>query len=126
MKILLVDDAAIVRMQLKHFIEKELQHEVIAEACNGLEAIKLYGKYEPDVTILDLTMPVMDGFQAFSRIKAEDPNAKIVIYSAIQEESKLNSLKEQGAKFFLEKPLQLSDLSDLKKLRDTLDAAAAS
>ena len=71
-------------------------------------------------------MPIMDGFKAFSHIKSDFPKARIIIYSAIQEPQKLDKLKRQGAKYFLEKPLQLTRIADLKKLKDTLDAAAVS
>ena len=96
---------------------------MIGEAENGLEAVNLYQELQPDVMILDLTMPIMDGFQAFDKIITADPSASVVIYSAVQNPEKLKWLKDKGVKAFLQKPLQLSDGTHLELLKNALEQA---
>ena len=100
-KVLIVDDAAFMRMMIKDILEKN-GYDVIGEASNGLVAVDLYKKEKPDVVTMDITMPDMDGIEAVKQIRAFDPNAKIIMCSAMGQQeivikplgNTLSSLKE--------------------------------
>ena len=78
--VLIVDDATFVRTKLKKVVEKMDFAEVVGEASNGLEAISLYKKLNPDLVTMDLVMPNIDGIQAIEDIMAYDKNAKMATY----------------------------------------------
>ena len=82
MKVLLVDDHSVVRMGFKMLIDSEQDMHVIAEAESGEAGIKSYKEYNPDITIMDITMPGIGGLEAIERILAHDKNAKILVLSA--------------------------------------------
>ena len=105
MKILIVDDSKLARMGvIKSVKEIEPDAELI-QASNGLEAIEAYKSQKPDAVFLDLTMPVMDGFEALKEIIAIDKDAQVIIISAdIQTEAKLRVLNA-GAKNMYPKPI---------------------
>ncbi|GAB4278592.1 MAG: response regulator [Candidatus Rifleibacteriota bacterium] len=104
-KILIVDDATIMRLMLKHLFENN-DFEVVGEASNGNEAVELYAKHKPDLVTMDITMPDMDGITAVRKILAVDPNAKIIMCSAMGQVDKVKAAVMAGAKSFLVKPLQ--------------------
>jgi len=101
--VLVVDDAAFMRMSIKQILEKH-GHTMIAEAGTGAEAIQRFKECQPDVTILDITMPEMSGLDALKFIKEIDPNAKIVICSALGQQEQLAKAIQYGAKDFIVKP----------------------
>ena len=101
--VLVVDDAAFMRLSIKQILEKN-GHKMIAEAADGIEAIVKYTEYKPDVTILDITMPEMSGLDALAHIKQCDPNARVVICSALGQQEQLAKAIELGAKDFIVKP----------------------
>lgn len=101
--VLVVDDAAFMRLSIKQILEKN-GHKMIAEAADGKEAIVKYTEYKPDVTILDITMPEMSGLDALAHIKQCDPNARVVICSALGQQEQLAKAIELGAKDFIVKP----------------------
>lgn len=101
--ILVVDDAAFMRLSIKQILEKN-GHTMIAEAADGKEAIQKYTEYNPDVTILDITMPEMSGLDALAHIKESDPKAKVVICSALGQQEQLAKAIQLGAKDFIVKP----------------------
>lgn len=102
--VLVVDDAAFMRMRLQKLLTTH-GHQVV-EAANGLEAISAYEKHQPDVVLLDITMPVMDGLEALSAIKAKFPDAKVIMCSALGQESTVIEAIKTGAKDFIVKPFQ--------------------
>ncbi|MBU5483083.1 response regulator [Clostridium sp. MSJ-11] len=104
-KVLIVDDAAFMRMMIKDILEKN-GYEVIGEASNGIKAVELYKKERPDVVTMDITMPDMDGIQAVKEIKAMDPSAKIVMCSAMGQQTMVMDAIKAGAKDFIVKPFQ--------------------
>ena len=104
-KILIVDDAAFMRMMIKDILEKN-SFEIVGEANNGIVAVDLYKKEKPDVVTMDITMPDMDGIEAVKQIKAYDPNAKIVMCSAMGQQSMVMEAIRAGAKDFIVKPFQ--------------------
>ncbi len=103
--VLVVDDAAFMRMTIKKMIEPH-GHTVICEAENGIEAIKRFVEYRPDVVLLDITMPEMNGVEALKRIKEVDPNARVIICSAMGQQAMVAQTIQYGAKDFIVKPFE--------------------
>src|ERR1041385_28121 len=77
--VLVVDDHALLRTGVANIINQEPDLHVIAEAANGLEAIRAFEQHRPDVTLLDLRMPVMEGVEAVRHIRELDPQAKVIV-----------------------------------------------
>jgi len=103
-KILLVDDAAFMRMRCAKLLG-ENGFEV-NEAENGQEALNKYQSWKPDLVLMDITMPVMDGIAACKEIKAVDPNAKVVMVSALGQQTMVIEAIKAGAKDFVVKPFE--------------------
>ncbi len=104
-KIMLVDDAAFMRMMIKDTLKKNGFEEII-EAANGQEAVNAYNEHHPDLVIMDITMPVMDGLQALQKIKSTDPSAVIVMCSAMGQENMVLDALKLGAQDFIVKPFK--------------------
>ena len=104
-KVLIVDDAAFMRMMIKDILEKN-GFEVIGEANNGIKAVELYKVEKPDVVTMDITMPDMDGIEAVKAIKSFDADAKIIMCSAMGQQSMVMDAIRAGAKDFIVKPFQ--------------------
>jgi two-component system, chemotaxis family, chemotaxis protein CheY len=104
-KVLIVDDAAFMRMMIKDILEKN-GFEVVGEANNGLKAVELYKKERPDVVTMDITMPDMDGIEAVKQIKSFDPNAKVIMCSAMGQQTMVMDAIRAGARDFIVKPFQ--------------------
>jgi two-component system chemotaxis response regulator CheY len=102
-RILVVDDAAFMRKMVMDIL-REGGHEIVGEAANGDEAVERYRELRPDVTTLDITMPGKDGLTALQEIMAMDPSAKVVMCSALSQESKVLEAVRGGAKDFIAKP----------------------
>ena len=103
--IMIVDDAAFMRMMLKDILTKG-GHEVVGEAENGLRAIEKYKEVSPDLVLMDITMPELDGIGAVKRIKTVDPNAKIIMCSAMGQQTMVLESIQAGARDFIVKPFQ--------------------
>lgn len=103
-KVLLVDDAAFMRMRCAKLLTENGYS--VDEAENGQEAIDKYIAIKPDLVLMDITMPVMDGLTAVAEIKKIDPNAKIVMCSALGQQNTVMSAIKAGAKDFIVKPYQ--------------------
>lgn len=104
-KILIVDDAAFMRMMIKNIVTKA-GYEVVGEAENGAQAVEMYKELKPDLVIMDITMPEMDGIQAVKAIKEIDPNANIIMCSAMGQQAMVMEAIQAGAKDFIVKPFQ--------------------
>jgi two-component system chemotaxis response regulator CheY len=104
-RILVVDDAVFMRKVVSDALAKG-GHEVVGEAANGLEAVERFQELNPDVTTLDITMPEKDGLSALKEIVAIDPSARVVMCSALGQESKVLESIKAGAKDFIVKPFQ--------------------
>ncbi|GBF33213.1 chemotaxis regulator CheY [Desulfocucumis palustris] len=104
-KILIVDDAAFMRMMIKNIVIKN-GYEVVGEAENGKQAVELYANGSPDVVTMDITMPEMDGIEGVKAIRAIDPNAIIIMCSAMGQQSMVMDAIQAGAKDFIVKPFQ--------------------
>lgn len=104
-KVLIVDDAAFMRLSLKTLLEKN-GFKVIGEAENGLVGVRKFKELKPDIVTMDITMPEMDGVQALKEIISIDPNAKIVMISALGQEPHVKESVLSGAKGFIVKPFK--------------------
>jgi two-component system chemotaxis response regulator CheY len=104
-RVLVVDDAAFMRKMVGDALAKG-GHEVVGEAGNGVEAISQFQALKPDLVTLDITMPEKDGLAALAEIMAADPSAKVVMCSALGQESKVLEAIKLGAKDFVVKPFQ--------------------
>ena len=104
-KVLIVDDAVYMRLSLREILERN-GFEVIGDAENGIEAIDKYKMLSPDIVTMDITMPEMDGVQALVEIKKIDSNAKVVMISAMGQESIVRESIVNGAKGFIVKPFK--------------------
>ena len=104
-KIMVVDDAAFMRMMLKDILTKN-GYEVVAEAENGVKAVEKYKEFTPDLVLMDITMPELDGIGAVRQIKSCDPNAKIIMCSAMGQQAMVLEAIQAGAKDFIVKPFQ--------------------
>lgn len=102
-RIIVTDDAPFLRSLLKDILLK-IGHEVVGEAQDGYEAIQLYKEMKPDLITMDITMPKMNGLQALSEIRDYDPEAKIIMCSAIGQQQMILRAIHSGAKDFITKP----------------------
>jgi hypothetical protein len=103
--IMIVDDAAFMRMMIKDILSKN-GYNVVGEAENGKKAIYTYSECKPDLVLMDITMPEMDGIQALKGIRANDPNATIIMCSAMGQQAMVIEAIQSGAKDFIVKPFQ--------------------
>ena len=103
--ILIVDDAAFMRMMIKDILTKN-GYNVVGEAENGAKAIEKYGELKPDLVLMDITMPEVDGIAALKKIKGSDPNALIIMCSAMGQQAMVIESIQAGAKDFIVKPFQ--------------------
>ena len=104
-RVLVVDDAAFMRKMVTDALTGG-GHEIVGEAANGAEAVQRFQELRPDVMTLDITMPEKDGLAALREIIAVDPGAKVVMCSALGQESKVLESIKLGAKDFVVKPFQ--------------------
>lgn len=102
--VLIVDDAAFMRLNLKNILKDE--YEILGEAENGKEAVEMYKEKKPDIVTMDITMPVMDGIEAIKAILDIDPDANIVVCSAMGQQKIVIQAIELGAQDFIVKPFK--------------------
>ncbi|MBP2650224.1 MAG: response regulator receiver protein [Firmicutes bacterium] len=104
-RVLIVDDAAFMRMMIKDILSKN-GFEIVGEAENGAKAVEKWQELRPDLTTMDITMPEMDGITAVKKIKGIDPNAKVIMCSAMGQQAMVIEAIQSGAKDFIVKPFQ--------------------
>ena len=109
-KILVVDDAAFMRMRAAKLLTEE-GHQVL-EAENGAVALKVYKDQKPDVVLLDITMPEMDGLTALKEIRKFDPQARIAMVTAMGQQSIILEALKSGAQDFVIKPFEKGRVID--------------
>ncbi len=117
-KILIADDHLIIRQGLRLILETEEDFELVAEASDGAEALRLCKKHNPDVVLMDLRMPNMDGLTAIEHLRAEQPGIAVVILTTFNEDELMFRGLQAGARGYL-----LKD-TDRSSLFDTIRAAA--
>ncbi|MDR2547152.1 MAG: response regulator [Lachnospiraceae bacterium] len=103
--IMIVDDAAFMRMMIKDILSKN-GYNVIGEAENGLKAIEKYNELQPDLVLMDITMPEMDGIAALKQIKAANSSALVIMCSAMGQQAMVIESIQAGARDFIVKPFQ--------------------
>jgi len=108
-RLLIVDDALIMRMRIKE-IALDSGWEIAGEAANGEEGLARYRELRPDLTTLDIVMPKMDGVELLRQIRGEDPQARIVMVSAVDQKGKLTECIRLGAIDFVVKPFDKARL----------------
>jgi two-component system chemotaxis response regulator CheY len=106
-KIMVVDDAAFMRQMLKHILENA-GHEVLCEAADGAEAVEKYRAFRPELVTMDITMPEMEGIEALQRIRRDDPDAKVIMCTAMGQQRLIVQAIQNGARDFIVKPFQTS------------------
>jgi len=116
-RVLLVDDHAVVRQGLRMFIEMQSDMEVVGEGGNGVAAVELAARLNPDVILLDLLMPQMDGVEATRRILESNPHARVLILTSFGEDDKVFPAIRAGAQGYLLKDIQPRDL--VQAIRET-------
>lgn len=110
--ILIVDDTEFMRMTIRRILE-DAGFNIIAEAENGAVAVEKYKVHKPDLVLMDITMPVMDGIEALKAIKAINKEAKVIIVSALGQEVVVRQAIIYGAETFIVKPFQGAKLVEL-------------
>lgn len=104
-RILITDDALFMRVTLKNILSQN-GFEVCGEAQNGAESVKLYQELKPDLVTMDITMPEMDGITALKEIRTSDPNAVVIMCTAMGQKNMVVEAIQAGAKDFIVKPFQ--------------------
>ena len=110
-RVLIVDDHSVVRMGLRMFFDHQPDIEVVGEATDGSEGVAMARRLEPDVILMDLLMPNMDGITAIGRIKAELPLTEIVTMTSFIEEEKVTSALEAGASGYVLKDAEAEEVA---------------
>ncbi|MCS6776730.1 MAG: response regulator [Chloroherpetonaceae bacterium] len=104
-RVLITDDALFMRVTLKNILTKG-GYEIAGEASNGLESVELYKQTKPDLVTMDITMPEMDGITALKEIKKADPQANVIMCTAMGQKSMVMEAVAAGARDFIVKPFQ--------------------
>ena len=117
--VMIVDDSLFMRKMLRDLLEKE-GYRVVAEAADGAEAVRRFRELRPQLTTLDIVMPEKDGIQALREIRALDPGARVVMCSALGQESQTGAAAQAGAKAFIVKPFDPELVT--RVLREALEA----
>jgi NarL family two-component system response regulator LiaR len=111
-KVLIADDHAVVRQGLQVFLGMQPDIEVVAEAENGEEAVALARRYRPDLVLLDLVMPKLDGLEALRRIKADRPEIQVLVLTSFTADDQIFPAIEAGAIGYLLKDVSPDDLTE--------------
>jgi len=110
-KLLIVDDSNIMRRRIERSQQYE-QLQVVGTAANGIEAIELFSKTDPDVVTMDITMPHMDGIECIEKLVSMKPSVRILVISALADKATAVEAMEKGANGFLNKPFTDRQLND--------------
>ena len=116
--VLLVDDHALLRTGVANIINQESDLRVVAEAGNGVEALEAYDRHHPDVTLLDLRMPVMEGVEVVQRLRERDPRARVIVLTTYDTDDEISRALKAGAKAYVLKDIAADAL--IACIRDVL------
>jgi two-component system NarL family response regulator len=116
--VLLVDDHALMRTGVANIINQEADLHVVAQAGNGVEALEAWDRHRPDVTLLDLRMPVMEGVEVVRRLRERDPRARVIVLTTYDTDDEITSALKAGAKAYVLKDISADDLVNC--IRDVL------
>ncbi|MFQ4142966.1 response regulator transcription factor [Chlorogloeopsis sp. ULAP02] len=115
LRVLVVDDHELTRLTLQLILSAQEKIQVVGLASNGQEAIEMVQRYQPDVIVLDLQMPVMDGWSASSHIKAIAPNTQIIAYSSVEDSKFIEAKSTASLDAFCKKDVPTGELVSLVK-----------
>jgi DNA-binding NarL/FixJ family response regulator len=116
--VLVVDDHALVRTGVANIISHEPDLQVVAEAADGQQAVEAFERHRPDVTLLDLRMPVMEGVEAVRQIRLRDPAARVIVLTTYDTDEDITRALKAGAKAYILKDIAASAL--IACIRDVL------
>ena len=116
--VLLVDDHALLRTGVANIINQEADLHVVAEAGNGIDALAAYDRVKPDVTLLDLRMPAMEGIEVVRRLRERDPRARVIVLTTYDPDDDLSRALKAGAKAYVLKDISADGL--VACIRDVL------
>lgn len=122
--VVIVDDSKFMAKALKSILD-ELGFPVLGVAHDGIEGFEAYKRLQPEVVLLDVTMPNMDGLQCLQHIREINPDARVVMLSAIQDSETIARCMEAGARHFLQKPIRPTSPADLNRLIESIESAAS-
>jgi two-component system NarL family response regulator len=111
-RVLLVDDHALLRTGVANIINQEPDLRVVAEAGDGLEAIDAWDQHRPDVTLLDLRMPRLEGVEVVRRIRERDPGARVIVLTTYDTDDEISQALKAGAKAYVLKDIAADALVD--------------
>jgi len=117
-RLMIVDDSRVMELQICRLLEGE-DYEVAQYCENGEEAIACYSETKPDIVLMDIIMPGIDGLEAAGVIMSENPQARIVMMSSLSDSDSIHEAKERGAKDYMIKPIDRESL--LKALKTALE-----
>jgi DNA-binding NarL/FixJ family response regulator len=117
-RVLLVDDHALLRTGVANIINQEPDLQVVAEAGNGVDAVEAFDRHHPDVTLLDLRMPVMEGVEVVRQIRERDPRARVIVLTTYDTDDEITRALKAGAKAYVLKDISADEL--LGCIRDVL------
>ena len=117
-RVLLVDDHALLRTGVANIINQEPDLRVVAEAGNGAEAVQAFELHHPDITLLDLRMPVMEGVEAVRQLRLRDPNARVIVLTTYDTDDEISQALKAGAKAYVLKDISAEGL--VSCIRDVL------
>jgi len=106
---LIVDDSAFMRFHLRRMMDS-FDNVIASEAANGNEAIREYGRLRPDIVLMDIVMPGLEGVETVRRICREDPKARVIMISSVSYQGKVDEAMSAGAKCFIPKPVTTEEL----------------
>jgi two-component system, NarL family, response regulator len=109
-RVLVVDDHALLRTGVANIINQEPELEVVAEAANGIEAVEAFARHRPDVTLMDLRMPGMEGVEAVRLIRAIDPLARVIVLTTYDADEDIARALQAGAKAYILKDIAAAAL----------------
>jgi two-component system, NarL family, response regulator LiaR len=111
-RILVVDDHAVIRSGLRKFLMVNRELEAVGEATDGVEAVQMAGLYKPDVILMDLMMPAMEGIAATREIREKYPTAQIIVLTSFSEANLVKQALQAGAIGYIQKNVTASELRD--------------
>lgn len=116
MKYLVADDSKLARLSLIKSLKEHADQSKIYEAQNGLEAVEIVKNEKPEIVFLDLTMPIMDGYEAIEKILALNPRTNIIVVSADVQEMAKQKVVALGAKLHVQKPISSHIMSEILEI----------
>jgi two-component system chemotaxis response regulator CheY len=108
--VLIADDSEFMRNLLREILDESF--EIVAEAENGVEAVKLYDEHQPDLVMMDIVMPIRNGIEATGEITDDNPDASVIMCTSVGQEEKMKAAIKAGAQGYITKPFQKPNVLD--------------